>query len=63
MILSAAMMLDWLGLEFGHRPAAEAAERIERAVDAAYAKGVKPCELGGRDGTGAIAGAVLDALT
>ena len=62
MILSAAMMLDWLSERHDHEPAAEAAQRIERAVDAAYAKGLKPCEFGGRDGTAAIAGAVLKAL-
>src|SRR6202521_1888249 len=62
MILSVAMMLDWLSVKHGHLPAAEAALRIDRAVDAAYTKGLKPCEFGGRDGTGAIAGAVLKAL-
>jgi 3-isopropylmalate dehydrogenase len=62
MVLSAAMMLDWLGDKHGHKPAVEAAQRIERAVDAAYSKGLKPCEFGGRDGTPAIAGAILTAL-
>jgi 3-isopropylmalate dehydrogenase len=62
MILSAAMMLDWLADRHDHPPAAEAALRIERAVDAAYAGGIKPMEYGGRDGTKAIAGAVLNAL-
>ena len=37
MILSAAMMLDWLADKHDHPPAAEAALRIERAVDKAYA--------------------------
>ena len=37
MILSAAMMLDWLADKHGLESAAEAAERIERAVDKAYA--------------------------
>ena len=62
MILSAAMMLDWLADKHDHPPAAEAAQRIERAVDEAYAGGVKPMEFGGSDGTAAIAGAVLKAL-
>jgi len=62
MLLSAAMMLDWLGVKHDHEPAIEAAQRIERAVDAAYAKGLKPCEFGGHDGTAAVAGAVLAAL-
>jgi 3-isopropylmalate dehydrogenase len=44
------------------RTAAEAALRIERAVDKAYAGGIKPMEYGGRDGTVAIANAVMQAL-
>jgi 3-isopropylmalate dehydrogenase len=62
MILSAAMMLDWLADKHDHPPAAEAAQRIERAVDKAYAQGIKPMEYGGRDGTNSIASAVLKAL-
>jgi 3-isopropylmalate dehydrogenase len=62
MILSAAMMLDWLADKHEHPPAAEAAIRIERAVDAAYASGLKPMEYGGKDGTAAIATAVMKAL-
>ena len=38
MILSAAMMLDWLADKHGLESAAEASERIERAVDKAYAE-------------------------
>ena len=62
MILSAALMLDWLADRHEHPPAAEAALRIERAVDAAYAGGIKPMEFGGGDGTSAIAKAVMQAL-
>jgi 3-isopropylmalate dehydrogenase len=62
MILSAAMMLDWLADKHDHSPAAEAAMRIERAVDKAYAAGIKPMEYGGKDGTAAIASAVMKAL-
>jgi 3-isopropylmalate dehydrogenase len=62
MILSAAMMLDWLADRHGHPPAADAARAIERAVDRAFALGLKPCEFGGRDGTAAVAKAVLAAL-
>src|ERR1700675_70110 len=51
MILSAAMKIDWLGDKHGHKPAVEAALRIERAVDRAFASGLKPCEMGGSDGT------------
>ena len=62
MILSAAMMLDWLGDRHRLEGAAEAGERIERAVDAAYAGGIKPIEFGGSNGTADIARAVLAAL-
>ena len=61
--LSAAMMLEWLGERHGVPKALEAAERIERAVDAAFASGkVMSVEFGGKDGTAAITRAVVDAL-
>jgi len=62
MILSAALMLDWLAERHGHGGAAQAARAIETAVDRAFAAGLKPCEFGGGDGTAAIASAVLRAL-
>src|SRR5947209_19776403 len=62
MILSAALMLDWLGDRHAHAGAAEAASAIERAVDRAFAEGLKPCEFGGSDGTAVIGSAVLRAL-
>jgi 3-isopropylmalate dehydrogenase len=62
MILSAAMMLDWLADKHGLESAAEAGERIERAVDAAYAQGIKPTEFGGKNGPADIGNAVLAAL-
>jgi 3-isopropylmalate dehydrogenase len=62
MILSAAMMLDWLADKHDHPTAAEAGLRIERAVDQAYQSGLKPMEYGGSDGTNAIAAAVMNAL-
>jgi 3-isopropylmalate dehydrogenase len=62
MILSAAMMLDWLADRHELPAAAEAALRIERAVDKAYSDGIKPMEYGGNDGTASIATAVLNAL-
>jgi len=62
MILSAAMMLDWLGDKHGQAQAQAAALRIETAVDRAFAAGIKPCEFGGPDGTAAVAKAVLAAL-
>ena len=62
MILSAAMMLDWLADKHGVESAAEAGERIERAVDQVYAGGLKPMEFGGSNGTADITKAVLSAL-
>ena len=63
MILSTAMMLDWLADKHDHAPAAAAAHRIKSAVDSAFASGIKPGELGGHDGTAAVAKAVLAALS
>jgi 3-isopropylmalate dehydrogenase len=61
MILSTAMMLDWLSDKYDLPAAGEAAVRIEDAVDKAYAS-IKPMEFGGKDGTAAISKAVLAAL-
>ncbi|MGJ5181710.1 isocitrate/isopropylmalate dehydrogenase family protein [Bradyrhizobium oligotrophicum] len=62
MILSAAMMLDWLADTRGIEGAAEAAQRIEQAVDKVYAAGLKPFEFGGSAGTAEVTQAVLAAL-
>jgi 3-isopropylmalate dehydrogenase len=62
MILSAALMLDWLADRHAHTRAAEAAHAIESAVDRAFAAGLVPCEFGGKDGTSAIAQAVMREL-
>lgn len=62
-ILSGAMMLDWLAERSGNDALAQAAQRLERAVDAVFASGkILPCEFGGRDGTRAIADAVASNL-
>jgi len=55
-------MLDWLADKHDHAPAADAARRIEAAVDHAFASGIRPPDLGGHDGTAAVAHAVLAAL-
>ncbi len=62
MLLSAAMMLEWLGDKHEHSPAKDAAQRIERAVDKAFAGGLKPMEFGGPDGTAGVTKAVIAAL-
>jgi 3-isopropylmalate dehydrogenase len=62
-ILSASMMLDWLAERTGQGALVDAAGRIERAVDAAFASGrLRPFELGGKYGTAAIRDAVLSNL-
>jgi 3-isopropylmalate dehydrogenase len=62
MILSAALMLDWLAERHTCAAAASAAGAIETAVERAFASGITPCEFGGTDGTAAIAAAVLREL-
>ncbi len=63
MILSGAMMLDWLALQHGAEGPARAARLIEAAVSKAYIdNALKPTELGGGDGTDAIQSAVLSAI-
>jgi 3-isopropylmalate dehydrogenase len=62
MILSVAMMLDWLADKHGLESASEAGERIERAIDKVYAGGIKPFEFGGSNGTADVTKAVLAEL-
>lgn len=62
MILSGAMMLEWLGDKHGREEATRAAGLIRRAVDEAFTTGLEPCDRGGSDGTATIANAVLEAL-
>jgi 3-isopropylmalate dehydrogenase len=63
MLLSAAMMLDWLGTRHKVPAMTDAAARLEAAVDRVFAeRTVKPFEFGGTDGTSAITRAVIDAL-
>lgn len=62
-ILSAALMLDWLGERHGDAAAIEAGRRINRAVEVVLAEGrARPRDLGGKDSTGAVAEAVCRAL-
>lgn len=63
MLLSCAMMLEWLGEQHQHAPATLAAQQLETAVLRAYAEGrVRPFEFGGKDGTAAVTRAVLAML-
>lgn len=62
MILSGAMMLEWLGGENGVAEATRAGALIRRSVDAAFAGGgLRTCELGGNAGTSAVFSAVSSA--
>jgi tartrate dehydrogenase/decarboxylase/D-malate dehydrogenase len=55
MVLSAALMLDDLGLRDG-------ADRVRRAVASACAEGVLTPDVGGRASTGEVADAIVRAL-
>ena len=61
MILSGAMMLDWLGDRHGLKDLNHAAERINAAVENAFSNGaLLPIELGGDAGTSQIYRAVVE---
>ena len=63
MILSGAMMLDWLGEIHGLAEARAAADQLTAAVDAAYDHGnLIPFESGGDAGTQQIGDAVRRCL-
>jgi 3-isopropylmalate dehydrogenase len=63
MILSTAMMLDWLGERHGSQSAKDGARAIEGAVDAAFGEGrVRSYDLGGTDGTAAVARTVAEII-
>jgi 3-isopropylmalate dehydrogenase len=63
MLLSAAMMLDWLAEQRGVPKLAEAARLLERAIERPFAeRRVLTAEFGGPDGTAAIGRAVIEAL-
>ncbi len=63
MILSGAMMLEWLAERKAAPEAARAAGLIRRSVDAAFAPGaLVTCELGGEAGVAAVRDAVLAEL-
>jgi 3-isopropylmalate dehydrogenase len=63
MILSAAMMLEWLAVRHTDDALADGARAIESAVQSAFESGaVRPREFGGTSGTADIARAVLERL-
>ena len=63
MILSLAMMLDWLGETHGMEGCTAAAQEIETAVDSAFREGhVRSCDIGGQSSTSDVARAVIEHL-
>lgn len=63
MILSASMMLTWLGAEHGETLCTEAGAMIDKAVADAFATGqLRPSEFGGPHGTSDITKAILNEI-
>jgi 3-isopropylmalate dehydrogenase len=62
MILSAAMMLEWLAAERGAANCADAARELRAAVDRAFGAGLRTRDAGGSAGTAEAARAVIGAL-
>lgn len=63
MIVSAAMMLDWLGERHDCPSCIEAGDLLQRTVERGFAEGLlKPCEFGGSDGTQAYARKLIDLI-
>ena len=62
MILSSAMLLDWLGAKHDDPRLAEVADRVERGVAAAVAAGTSTRDLGGSASTSEFTAAVVDAI-
>jgi 3-isopropylmalate dehydrogenase len=62
MILSSAMLLDWLGARHDDARLADAAVRVEQGVAAAVAAGTSTRDLGGTASTSEFTAAVVDAI-
>ena len=63
MVLSVAMMLDWLAVRDGDAALADGARAIENALSTAFDAGtVRPREFGGTSGTADIVRAVIEGL-
>ncbi len=60
MILSAGMLLDWLGRRHGDQRAVDAAVRVEDGVRAAVRSGVSTRDLGGEASTDGFTDAVVE---
>jgi len=63
MILSAAMMLDWLGERSGDSRLEDGSAMIGDAVESVFADGsICPMEFGGRHGSGAVTAAIVEKI-
>jgi len=63
MLLSGAMMLDWLGEKHGVQACTDAADELSRAVDKVFADGAAlTAEFGGSDGTVEVTQKVIERL-
>jgi 3-isopropylmalate dehydrogenase len=63
MVLSAAMMLDWLAERRDDAALSDGARAIERALEAAFSSGaVRPYDFGGTSNTADVVGAVVERL-
>lgn len=62
MILSAALMLDWLADRGAGEVCREAAAELTSAVDGAFAAGLRTPDVGGTHGTAAVVQAIRDRL-
>lgn len=61
--LTAAMMLEWLGERHDAQSLLAGAQAIRDAVDTAFGNAlVRPTDIGGSDGTGAITRTIIEAL-
>jgi 3-isopropylmalate dehydrogenase len=62
MVLSAGLLLDWLGTRHGDSLAADAAVRVEDGVRTAVRAGVSTRDLGGTASTGEFTAAVVERI-
>jgi 3-isopropylmalate dehydrogenase len=63
MLLSAGLMLDWLGERHGVPACIEAAAMLERTIEAGFrSKAIRPVEQGGAQTTTEVAQAVIGML-
>jgi 3-isopropylmalate dehydrogenase len=62
MILSGALLLEWLGAKHGDAATAQAGQRIEQAIDAVLVAGIRTTDLGGTTKTSEFAEAIAEEL-